>query len=208
MGLLKLFVHRATGSLVRSVERPEVFSLPALVQGDTISLEVSLVEDNPSAGIGKVSLVSIAGYSLKVGVGQTPLGNGSVTPFALQTSWTTSSDGLKFTGTLGLNTAELTTFLGSESSKSAWFEIELRDTATGYYETVYGAAVTVRANLVTAGSTVAFPGDTALGSAEAAATYVRKVGGAGESIFLKSPDGTKTIQLYCDNNGTLQAVPA
>lgn len=208
MGLLKLFVHRANGTLVRSDQRPEGYTIPPLVQGDTVSIEFSLVEDNPEAGVGKVSLVNLASYSLKIGVGATPLGDGSVTPFALQTSFTLDTAQTKLTGYLGLNTTELTTWLGANASKSAWFEVEIRDTSTGNYETVYGGSVTIRASLVTAGSSVSIPGDTALGSSEAAATYVRKIGGPGESIKLVSSDGSRALIVYCGNDGTLHADPA
>lgn len=205
MGLLKLFVDRASGTLRRGLTAASTAALPPLTQGDTVGLEISVVEDNPSGGFGGVSLVNLGSYSLKVAIGATPLGDGSVTPFALQTSWTLNDAQNKWTGSLALNTTALNTWLGTASTKQAWFEIEIRDTATGNYETIYGGTVTIRAQLISAGSSIPVPSDVALGTAEAAATYVRKQGEAGGSIILTSPDGTKRVQLYCDDDGTFHA---
>lgn len=205
MALLKLYANRSTNSLVASVERPDGFSIPPLVQGDTISIQLSVVEDNPTAGIGAVSLVNLAPYSLKIGLGTTPTGSGGGTVIALQTSWTLDSNQTAYTGELSLNTAEVTTFLGTSSSRNAHIEIELKTTATGAFETVYIGQVEIRAQLITTGSTVPIPGDTALGSAEAAATYVPKLGAAGGSIVLTSSDGTKQGILYWGDDGAFHA---
>lgn len=207
MALLKLVAHRAAGTLVRSQSNPSAYSLPPLVQGDTISLQVSVVEDNPTAGIGRVSYVNLGAYSLKVGIGSVPLGDGSVSPFALATAFTLNAEQNTFSGSLALNATALTTWLGTASTKQAWLEIELYDTASAEYETVYGGTVTIRAQLLAVGSTVTLPGDTALGSSEAAATYVRKYGEAGGSIILTSPDGTKQVMLYVDDDGSFHADP-
>jgi hypothetical protein len=207
MALLKLVVNRAAGTLVRSQSNPASFVIPPLVQGDTLSLEVSVVEDNPTAGIGRVSYVSLGGYSLKIGIGAEPKGDGSITPFALETSFTLNTEQIAFTGTLALTATALTTWLGTSASKQGWLEVELYDTSASRYETVYGGPVQIRAQLLAVGSTVALPTDYALGAAQAAATYVRKVGAAGESIILTSANGTKQVLLYVDDDGSFHADP-
>lgn len=207
MALLKLVVNRAAGTLVRSQSNPAAFVIPPLVQGDTISLEISVVEDNPSAGIGRVSYVGLGGHSLKVGIGADPKGDGSITPFALATTFTLNTEQTAFTGTLALTATALTTWLGTATSKQGWLEVELYDTSASRYETIYGGPVTIRAQLLAVGSTVALPTDYALGAAQAAATYVRKVGAAGESIILTSSDGTKQVLLYVDDDGSFHADP-
>lgn len=205
MGLLKLFVNRSTGTLVSSVESPKTYVIPPLTQGDTVSIELSVVESDPASGVGRVSLVNIGSYSLKIGFGATPIGNGSVTPAALQGTWTKNAENTKFTGVLALNTTEVTTLLGTSSSYKGWFEVELTEISTGYSETVYSTALTINANLVTALSSTPLVGDVALGVGAAAATYVKRQGGAGEGIVLVSADGTKSGVIYWGDDGTLHA---
>lgn len=205
MGLLKLFVNRSTGSLVSSVAAPKQYVIPPLTQGDTVSIELSVVENDPTSGVGRVSLVNVGAYSLKIGFGATPLGNGSVTPAALQSTWTKDAPNLKFSGSLALNTSEITTLLGTASTYKGWLEIELTEISTGYSETVYAAPLTINANLVTALSSTPLAGDVALGVGAAAATYVKRQGGAGEGIVLVSPDGTKSGVLYWGDDGTLHS---
>lgn len=207
MALLKLFVHRAAGTLVKSQSNPANYALPPLVQGDTLGLEVSVVSDNPSAGIGRVSYESLGNYSLKVALGPSPIGDGSVAPVALATSFTLNGDQNTFSGELALTSSALTTWLGTANSKQGWLEVELYNTASGRYETVYGGSVTVRAQLIAVGSTVALPTDYALGASQAAATYVRKVGEAGASIIITSPSGLKQCILYVDDEGAFHADP-
>lgn len=208
MALLKLILNRATGQLVTSQEQPTPFNLPAFVQGDTLAIEFSIVEPAPSLGVGKVAYVSLAPYSLKIGVGGQPLGNGSVTPAALQTSWTLSADNYTYSGSLALNTTEINTLIGSAHSVAAWFEIEVRVVATGGYETVFGKLTSLRAQLIAAGSsTPVSPDSPALSVAEAFATYVPRVGQAGGSIILISSDGAYAVQLYCHTDGSFQATP-
>lgn len=207
MGLLKILVNRSTGQLVKSVARPEQYVLPPLVQGDTLSIEFSLVEDNPALGLGVVSLVNLASYSLKIGLGPQPTGDETKTPIALQNTWTLDSNQTTYIGDLSLATAEVKAFLGTETAKQAWFEIEVRNSSTGFYETVYGTQITLRAHLIIGTSVVPIPGDTALGSVEAAATYVPRYGTVGGSILLISEDGLTKILLYAGNDGTFHADP-
>lgn len=205
MGLLKLFVNRSTGTLASSVASPRTYVIPPLTQGDTVSIDLSVVEGDPLSGVGRVSLVNIGSYSLKVGFGAQPIGNGSITPAALQTSWSKNADNTQFSGSLSLNTAEVTTLIGTASSYKGWLEVELTEVATGNSETIYAAPVTINANLVTALSSTPLEGDVALGVGAAAATYVKRQGAAGEGIVLTSPDGTKSGVLYWGDDGTLHA---
>lgn len=204
MGLHKLFVNLTRGDLVLSASLATPFALPSLKQGDTPTFEITFVEEAPAAGLGKVTILDMAGYSLRVGVGAAPIGNTTVSPAALQSTWTWDAAAKKFTGTLPLNTAEITTLIGAASSKVATLEIELKETATGFYDTAFQGPVTLLADLIEDVPLAPVSGGTQLSIEQADATYVKKRGKPGESFSLVNAAGTYEVIFYVDDNGTFR----
>ncbi len=204
MALLKLFVDVSRKSFVLSDVNASDFQLPRLVQGDTYSVEITFVEPAPSLGIGRVTKVDCGSYSMRVGIGVTPIASTSVSPVVLQTVWTWDSAALKFTGTLALNTADLNTAMGAVSSKDLTFEIELKVVASGFYETMFQGPVTILAELIEDVALVPVAGDSALGRAEANATFVKKRGLPGETFSMVNAEATWEIIFRVDENGTLR----
>jgi hypothetical protein len=205
MGLLKLYVDVQNNRLVVSSRVASPFVLPAFVQGDVIPLELYLVEPNSNGGLSDpLSLLTSITYTVKLGI-VTPHPTAPV-PHAVITlsadpSYTTNG---KYTGSLALGSG-ITTLLGSASSVTSTFEVEL--TSATDIRTPIQIPCTVKAGGISSGTPDTPAADTYPTANEVANTYVKRVGGYGEGFILKSPDGTKSILVWCDNDGLLKTDP-
>jgi len=202
MGLLQLFVALDTKTLVAGRTSRARVTLPTFFQGDTVSLEMSFLQPNPSGGFSDPwSNLGLSGYSCRVGIGATPVGNTSVSPAALQTSFSASAANV-FTGTLALNTAGINTLLGSSSQVNATFEIELA--YGGLYETVFQTQITVKADLIETGSTVPTPEESYLTANESTALFMSKVSSPGEALYMVNADSTFATKIWTDSDGAVR----
>ena len=205
---LKFAVDLQRKGLILSPNRPDPFALPPFIQGDTYPLEIQIVQPDYARGFGAYSLVNIANYTLRVCImGHLPVGNAADTPEVLQVDWTKDSATNTFSGVMGLNVAGIATLLGSAAAKDAYFEIELRDGLTGYYQTIYPTSpqfnCLVMAEAIEDGVLVAPPptGGNALTVQEANQLFVKRRGLPGEMYSLVSANAQWERIIGVDDNG-------
>jgi len=200
--LLKLFVDTERNKLVKSSTSTQEVTLPTFFQGDVVPISVTLLE--PKAGGGISDPYSIVGdaYTVKIGLTTPHATSGSETVHT--NSNLTQSATNEHEGTLLLNATAVTTLLGSGTSADCQLEIEAR-TGSGTYSTELMRQVSVKADGLKTSTPVDLASETYPTTAEATATFAAKIGEAGDSITLVSPDGTKGIILYCTNDGEFKS---
>lgn len=197
MGLLKLYVDVQNRRLVTSTRNASVFTLPSFVQGDTMAIELYLLEPNTSGGLSSpLSLLTSTSYTVKVGIvtphPSAPVAHAVIT---LTVDPNHANNG-KYYGSLPLG-AGITSLLGSGTTASATFEIEV--SSAGDVDTPVQVACTVKAGGITNSTPDTAAGDTFPTHAEANNTYVKRVMGPGEAIYMSDADGTVTYRLFVDN---------
>jgi len=200
--LLKLYVDTERNKLVKSSTSTQEVTLPTFFQGDVVPISVTLLE--PKAGGGISDPYSIVGdtYTVKIGLTTPHATSGSETVHT--NSNLTQSAENEHEGTLLLNATAVTTLLGSGTSADCQLEIEAR-TGSGTYSTELMRQVSVKADGLKTSTPVDLATETYPTTAEATATFAAKIGEAGDSITLVSPDGAKGIILYCTNDGEFKS---
>jgi hypothetical protein len=192
---LPLYFETRSKKLVFSSTDATEVVLPEFHQEDTITLEL-YAQTRIAQWDGQLfERILLSGFSGYVAVGS------ANNVLASQNSFTSTDDGYGLIGNLNLNTAGINALADGASST---FEIRLFN-GTSYYRGQY--AVTIRKSVALAAAIVTVPGDTALGALEAQRTYVRRIGAAGEGQEFTSPDGTKKVYMYLDNDGTMRYEP-
>lgn len=208
---LSIFIDLDGKSLVQSATDATAYTLPALVQGDTVQFEVTLLRRTSSynAAFGAAapfSTVTVAGLSLRVAIGNPTAATGSGTPTIFQNTFTLDTNTNKFTGELELGASACSTLLGSATSGTFTLEIEVAESAK--YTTVFQGGITLKAELIEGAATnPPVPSTSYYTAPETDATFVKKFGAAGDGFYLVSPDGTKRAFVYLDDDGTLKASP-
>lgn len=201
MGLLKLYVDVQNRRLVTSTRNAQPFTLPAFVQGDTMAIELYLVQPDTSGGLSSpLTLLTETTYTVKIGIVTPHPSSPTAHSVLTLTADPDHANNGRYYGSFPLGSG-ITTLLGAATSATATFEIEL--SSAGDYDTPVQTACTVKAAGITNSTPDTAAGDTYPTTAEANNTYVKKVGGAGETFTLKSPDGTKSILFWVDNDGAL-----
>lgn len=195
MGLNRLYIDLTARKLVANQFSTAGYGLPAMVAGDTTSLELMFLQPSVGSGINNpYSILNIASYDLQVAIG-TPGG----TPAALQNTWSKINANTVFSGSLSLNTAGITALLGSNAQVTSTFEIELG--LAGEYDTPIQIPVVLKKQVIPTGSPVPIPGTEYLTVPAAAATYARLYGLPGQTITLISPSNTYGRTLGVDDSG-------
>lgn len=172
---------------------PAKILLPSFHQEDVVQIRFKALKhtSNTRPFLEKLNL---SGYALAIYVGTV----GSIKASAL--AWTTVDNGYALDGELNLNTADINTALGSNSSVSLTFEIVLSVGTVKYRMT---QEITVKKSVAIAGSLVPVAGDTALGSLEAARKYaplqdcefmVWKDSVTGERMMMRIANGAPVLE--------------
>lgn len=205
MGLLKLYVDVQNRRLVTSTRNSTVFVLPSFVQGDVMAVELYLLEPNTSGGLSSpLTLLTDTTYTVKIGI-VTPHPTSPTAHSVLTlTADPDHANNGRYYGSFPLG-AGITSLLGSATSASATFEIEL--SSAGDIDTPVQVACTVKAAGISSSTPDTAAGDTYPTHAEANNTYVKKTGDAGAGFTLTSPDGTKSVYIWVDNDGVLHNDP-
>lgn len=203
--VMRLWVDTSRKSLVVSDLSTVSAPRPIFVQGDTLTLVIVLLDPNAAGGIkAPWSRVSVSGLSCRVGIGTPTSAVGTAAPGIFQNSFTLDVTNNTLTGTLYITPATVASLLGSATSGDSTLEIEIAE--GGNYSTVYCGSCTLLAELIeSAAAPPGVPSDTYMTTNESLAAFVRKIGLAGESVTLTSPDGTKQCILYVDDNGQFHA---
>jgi hypothetical protein len=196
MAQYSLYVDVVANQLVLSDQSNQQVDMPPLVQGDTPTFNIYLLNRNATYPVSNpFSIQSTAGLSLQVAIG-TRVGN-STLYYTQQFAWTADAQNKYFTATLPLNTVAIDGLLNSASDASAWFEIKYLQNLVA--TTVLDKQVTIKASVIKAGALVVPPGQTPISAENANAVFLkRRIQGA---IELVSPDGTRTAVLYVSNDG-------
>jgi len=202
---LKLFIDWYSKKLVRGLNDPGPFALPSFYQGDVVPMQVYVVAPN---GI-YYSQENVGSMALKFAVSATPTGTPTTpAPFVTEFAWskdTSDGSGFFYSEGVAFNTAELNTFLGAEASKTAYLEMEITEAST--ITTILQTPVTIKAEIVETGTLTVADGQTPLSLEAANQLYAGKVMGAGETIIMKSPDGSVGVILGVNNDGSLRQDP-
>lgn len=176
--------------------------LPDLFQSNTQAWQITVV-DPPETSSGDYSKVDLAGQGLRMSIGGQPTGtSGGPSPIALQDTWTWDGTNKRFTGSIALNTTAVDDYLGTAAAKPAWFELNLTD--SGGRETILQISFTLRAVVDELATTVPTPTDQYYTKSEIIALFVKRLGSAGDTIVLTSPDGTQSRELGVNNDGSAQ----
>jgi hypothetical protein len=200
--LLKLYVDTERNKLVKSSTSTQEVTLPTFFQGDVVPITVTLLEPKSGGGISDPYSIVGDAYTVKIGLTTPHATSGSETVHT--NSNLTQSAENEHEGTLLLNATAVTTLLGSGTSADCQLEIEAR-TGSGTYSTELMRQVSVKADGLKTSTPVDLASETYPTTAEATATFAAKIGEAGDSITLVSPDGTKGIILYCTNDGEFKS---
>ena len=207
MVTLRLFVDVDGKSLVSGVNDPAEFRPPTFYQGDTVSVEVTLLRRtayyNSTVAGAPFERISIAPLSLRIGIGTPDAAVGSGAPVIYQNEFTKDTTANKFGGEMFFSPSAVATLLGSATTATSTIEIEVGE--DGKYTTVYQGPITIAAELIEEPTTASPPppGDSYYTRAETNALFVKRDGGAGDVIILRSPDGSKICTLWLDNDGVL-----
>ncbi len=199
---LDLYLDATRKQLVYGPTSPTRIALPFFGKSDSVNLRIQLLNVNASGGYATpYTIINTATKpdGLKVSVGSL----GGASPLASADLTTFDSTYNFFTGTLDLNTSALNTAVGSSSTYATYLEIKALDGSD--YVTLASDALTIRNYVYNpAGATVPDPSDSYYTSAQIISGFVAKMGAAGDTIRLLSPDGTKAVILGCRDDGTFQ----
>lgn len=197
-----LFIEISSRESVTSLTNLAPSPLPGFYQGATLDLRIYLIKARTDGA--DPDRITTTGRDLYVSVGE-KVGN-TDTEYTSQSVWTPNPDLTDpyWEAQLPLNTAAITSLLGTRDKRPAYFEILLYD--SGNPNPVLSKSVSVEAT-VHKGSTVVPAGQTPLSAEVAASTYVPQAGFQGK-LLLISADGTKQGFVYWGDDNTLHGDPA
>lgn len=145
----KLFVNWWTKKLQLSDESATPVDPPIFQKYETVPLQVVIVEPCSPWGPNNFVRVDITGISLTVAINDTL---DDATPLASQSTFTKVTATNTFTGELSLNTAGMNSYIGSNSEKAAYLEIECIEGASARPK-IYTNAITLRGSLLQVATT-------------------------------------------------------
>lgn len=201
---LKLYVNWSEKKLMIGPKNNGTFQLPSLYQGDVVPIEVHIFEPDPDGGPNDFIKQDVSSMALKLGIGPAPTGTaGGPSLYVTQFTWSKNTDENYFYADVAMNTAELTTAIGSSASLSAYMELEV--TEGSGVTTIWQGAVTIKAELIEASTATVAAGETPLSLDVALQMFAQKIMPAGETFTLVSSDGTRRIVLYCHDDGSFHS---
>jgi hypothetical protein len=138
--------------------------------------------------------MDVSALSLSIAVNDT---YDDAAPLAYQNIWTKDEVDNVFSGELSLNTAALNSWIGSESSKAAYFEIAITEGTAR--SVIYIASITLQNAVTQSGAVVPTPVDEFYTKAQADSQFVRKIEDG--FITVQSPGGTYQRVIGVDDGG-------
>jgi hypothetical protein len=202
MATVDLYIDAGQCKAVAGPSDSSIVALPRFSQGDTLAMRIWLLAPTATDRLATpFTYIPTTGLTLQVALGA-KVGN-STTYYTQQFSWTASPEPENpyWSGALPINTAEITSLIGSAASALAWFEIKY--VSGGLPTTVLCEQITIHAGVIKSGG-VTVPNPLTPLSAEAAnATFLtRTIEG---QITLRNAATGKEILLYVDDDGVFHA---
>ena len=200
MAQFDLYIDINGGQLVTGAANSTPAPAPPFVQGDTPTFRIFLLQRTATYPVTPYTAVPIGGLTLEAALG-TKVGSGG-TIYTQQLAWTPSADPNNpnyWIATFPLNTAAVTTLLGSNPNAPAWFEVKY--VSGGVPTTVLQQLMTVQASVIQGAGVVVPPGLTPVSAEFANATFLtRNISGA---IYLVNPNTGKKVALYLGDDNTV-----
>lgn len=198
---LNLYVDIQARRLVKSSVSTAQASAPIFRQGESPTLRIYFLDpDGGTVSAPYPTPYKPAGLGVKVGVcAGTPTG-ATDTLVAYQDTFTQT--GNYFTAALNCNTSEMAAALASDAQLSGRVEIEVTPSGESPIKLVQDLCL-LQAAVIDDANVIPTPRSEYPTRGEASATYVKRIGLAGESFILVSPDGTKAVELACTDAGKL-----
>jgi len=201
---LNLYVDIQARRLVKSSVSTAQASSPVFRQGESPTLRVYFLDpDGGTVSAPYPTAYKPAGLGVKVGLcAGTPTG-GTDTLVAFQDTFTQT--GNYFTASLNCNTSEMAVALASAAQLAGRIEIEVTPSGESPIKLVQDLCL-LQAAVIDDAGVIPTPRSEYPTRGEANATYTKRIGLAGESIILVSPDGTKAVELVCTDAGKLDVI--
>ena len=188
---LKLYIDWYNKRLQQGLRNSGLFTLPTFYQGDIVPLQIYLLEPDSDGGPTSFSKVDISNIALSMAVGAAPVGNAAETPIATQYSFSKNTVESYFYGDLALNVAGVSTLIGAAASATAYLEIQATEGSS--ITTLIQQQITIKAEMIEAGSLAVAPAQTPLSMEVALQLFCKKRMDPGETITLVAPAGLKGI---------------
>lgn len=173
---LKLYVDTQNNKLVQSDTDSSDFTLPTFFQGDVLAVELKLLEPNTTGGLTTPFNVISTSYSVKIAIG-TPHPIPASSTVYTNATLTFDSGTNTYSGNLILNntgTPSIESLLGSDSSKTATFEVEVSGGSN--YSTECQEIVTIKADSIKSGTPTTPPVTGYYTTSQSDSTFVAKAG--------------------------------
>lgn len=177
--------------------------LPRFVQGDTIQMRVYLLDRTSTFPLGTPYIITSNGaFSLKVAIGPK---DGTAASTLLTQQFTCPADSLNqyFTVSLPLNTANITSAIGTAAFCESYLEFEISQ--GGLYTTVLQKLIRIEAEVIDPASLTVPAGSTAISAEEVNAQFLkREVHGA---ITLFNDTTGHSVVLYLGDDDAIHWDP-
>lgn len=203
MAQLDLYPVLESKTLIAGAANSTAFVFPALHQGDTTSLSLTLLK---GTGVpftyGKVN---VAEYSIRLGIFTSA---GTTLTTIVAASWTADPVANKYTAILPLNTVAIDTAITAASGDitGAVIEIEITETATGAVTTVYrNKAVVIEKDFLSNATQSVAAGETAATQAWTVAGFV-PLFATRESVRYERTSTGKLFKITRNDDGFENAV--
>lgn len=203
MAQFDLFIDVVAGNLVQGLTNPGVINPPPIVEGDTPTWRIWLLQPTGNP-IAPYVYIPTAGLSIQAALGD-KIGN-TTNYYTTQFTWAPSTDPNNpnyWIATMPFNTNAITTLIGSASS--AQTTLEIKYISGGVPTTVYQKGVSVQAAVIKNNGVVLPPGLTPASMEYVNATFLKQtiVG----PFFLVDPNTNKKVAIYLGDDNTLHVDP-
>jgi len=175
------------------------FVFPHFFKYESVPIRLYLLEPaQDTLGPDEFSRVDISNLSLRVTINDTL---DDATPLAEQSTWTQNASQNYWEGVLDLNTAGMSTYIGSNSSMTAYIQIAVAETG-GVWRTVYQRQITIENSVAQPTTTSPDPTKTYRTAEESDGIYDTPVMRQGVQKVAISPSGNYQRIWGVDDNGT------
>ena len=193
----KLWIDWTEKRLVAGPTSLGTIKLPVFHKYETIPFQVGVIEADPDDPITSIQQLDVSNASLRMVINDT---FDTATPLVEQTSWSKNTDTRLFTGELDLNVAGMNSYIGSDNSKTAYFEVQWVE---GNVRTpIFQATINLRQGVAQPTTTSPDPLQTYRTAQESDGLYIGTRLKAGEMITFVSPDGSLERTIGIKDDGT------